>query len=29
MTMSYFTNLEMSSFRDVKMPFFKGGHYGR
>jgi hypothetical protein len=27
--MSYFTNLEMSSFRDAKMPFLKGGHSGR
>src|SRR5271157_1899446 len=27
--MSYFTNLEMSSFRGAKMPFVRGGHRGK
>ena len=29
MIMSYLTKLEMSCFRDAKLPFLKGGHNGR
>lgn len=29
MIMSYFTNLEMSSFKDAKMPVLRGGRRGK